>query len=112
MVSTQAQLDYQKQYRKLNKQLILKRATLKRRARLKEAIDLLGNKCNVCKNTFDAVCYDFHHVNPELKLFNISDNLESNKERFFNEVKKCILLCANCHRLVHKQENTFGKRKV
>ncbi len=56
------------------------------------------NKC------FNAI--DFHHMNPEEKEFIISPLLvkKFTKERVelvMNELKKCIPLCANCHRELH-----------
>lgn len=46
---------------------------------------------------------DFHHLNPNEKDFNISDrNLPtSDWPRIKNELDKCILVCANCHREIH-----------
>jgi hypothetical protein len=65
-----------------------------------------GGKCNNCGLEFDGKCtsvFDFHHIDPKQKKFNINKgsinryNIESTNE----EVKKCILLCANCHRIHH-----------
>lgn len=50
---------------------------------------------------------DFHHINPEEKENTIarmtSNNYELNK--VYDEIKKCIVLCANCHREFHYLEN-------
>ncbi len=96
--------EYQRQYRKLNRKMVTEKATNKKRQRIKDAIELLGGCCNKCKGVFDPICYDFHHVNPSEKEFTISENMLVGLERFQKEISKCILLCANCHRLEHKVE--------
>lgn len=44
---------------------------------------------------------DFHHLHS--KLFNISEKIRDgiSLESVKNEINKCILLCANCHRELH-----------
>ena len=58
--------------------------------------------CAFCKETFPDCCYDIHHVNPEEKLYDISflkrhKSIDVLKE----ELEKCIVLCAHCHRKHH-----------
>lgn len=68
------------------------------------AVQFLGGVCRNCGQTFEDCCYDFHHLNPEEKDFNISNPQTNGAKSWFkvrDELKKCILLCANCHRLVH-----------
>lgn len=69
-------------------------------------INILGGKCTECKLAFDGtnhVVFDFHHLRD--KLFNISSSLNKHSlERLHNELEKCILLCANCHRLLTQKE--------
>jgi hypothetical protein len=80
------------------------RAKIKRRG-----IEALGGVCAICGNTFEDCCYDFHHMNPDEKEFNISSgNVNSAKNWLHvrDELKKCVLLCANCHRLVHNNHAT------
>lgn len=95
--------EYQRQYRKANSELILERTRKKRKERMDLAISILGGKCHKCENVFDNCQYDFHHVDPSEKDFTVSEGILLGKDRFFNEIKKCILLCANCHRLEHKE---------
>lgn len=64
----------------------------------------LGNKCAICGGEFEDCCYDFHHINPLEKNFAISSgNTNGARDwlRIRDELKKCVLLCSNCHRLVH-----------
>lgn len=46
---------------------------------------------------------EFHHLDPNLKLFNLdARNISGNTlEAAIKEAEKCILLCANCHREEH-----------
>lgn len=49
---------------------------------------------------------DFHHVDPQTKLFQISQGGEKGWEKILEEISKCVLLCANCHRDFHFLEKT------
>lgn len=44
---------------------------------------------------------DFHHKNPNEKDFTISDKARINLENIKEELDKCDVLCANCHREQH-----------
>ena len=40
----------------------------------------------------------FHHCDPRRKTFHLAHNgMTRSLERSREEVKKCVLLCANCH---------------
>lgn len=65
------------------------------------AVDYMGGKCKDCGNTFPLCCYDFHHLDMETKDNNPSYFIRMSKERAMEELDKCILLCANCHRMRH-----------
>lgn len=45
----------------------------------------------------------FHHLNSEDKVFNISDAAQrgTSLDRIKKEMQKCIVLCANCHLIRH-----------
>lgn len=81
----------------------------KRRRNIKKEfwIKKFGNKCNDCQQTFSSCVYDFHHLDPTVKEFDPGRVLYSNKPLADIELEKCILLCANCHRLRH-QSGTIG----
>lgn len=51
----------------------------------------------------ETVCLDFHHVDHKQKDFSLGmiRNGGYGKERILKEVKKCVVVCANCHRKVH-----------
>lgn len=76
------------------------------RRRTKERmVNSFGGKCGICKQTFPNEVFDFHHLNPEekeLKLTSLMVNGNS-WEKIVKELKKCVMLCANCHRQVHSK---------
>lgn len=61
-----------------------------------------NNKCVDCQSFYPYECMTFDHV-PERgkKLFNIAHALKKNTslEQLNEEIKKCDLLCFNCHNL-------------
>ena len=69
-------------------------------------VKFMGGKCEKCgieTNRYEI--YDFHHINPNKKdiginrLFRFSKN--NMEKKIKEELLKCILLCSNCHRVVH-----------
>lgn len=59
-----------------------------------------NNGCVICGEK-DYRCLDFHHVNREDKLFTISRKTgRYDMKIIWEEIKKCIVLCSNCHRKV------------
>ena len=84
----------------------------------KEALDWYldlkkGMKCKECGNN-DIRVLDFHHLDRELKEFNISDAVRVGvgKEKLLEEIAKCDCLCANCHRIEtwkHNQQKISDK---
>lgn len=78
-----------------------RQAAYQRRKELRErAVQHLGGKCQICGYNKCSAAFDFHHVDPLGKDFNISAGLTS-WERILPELEKCVLLCSNCHREVH-----------
>ena len=72
-------------------------------------INLNKSKCFHCKIKFDgnnAAIFDFHHVNPEKKSFNLNAKTAQNValDKMLKELEKCVMLCSNCHRLHHNTD--------
>lgn len=67
-------------------------------------IEYKGGKCERCGyNKNCPAAYDFHHKDPTAKEFAISkSNLSLARQKV--EIDKCLLLCANCHREIHYEE--------
>lgn len=69
--------------------------------------ELKSVPCADCKRSFDPVCMDFDHKNPRNKEFEIGRNAnEMNFERLKQEIAKCDVVCANCHRI--RSKNRLG----
>lgn len=60
----------------------------------------LGGKCCVCGYCRTVSALELHHKDPSIKEFDISSSRATLK-KMVEESKKCVLLCANCHREVH-----------
>lgn len=73
-----------------------------------QVIEYMGGKCAHCELIDIPEVYDLHHVDPSKKEYNIALLLRRKYtlEQLFQELAKCILLCANCHRKVHAIINT------
>lgn len=68
----------------------------------KKCIDYKGGECSECGFSTCDAAMEFHHLDPSKKDFSISRlKLTSFDNRVIKELDKCILLCANCHRMVH-----------
>lgn len=59
-----------------------------------------NNLCGLNGLLLPHKCYDYHHVNQDDKINDISKIRRLN-ELVKNEVLKCVILCACCHRLIH-----------
>ena len=66
--------------------------------------ELKSGGCVVCGEK-DVCCLDFHHLYN--KSFNLASAREVSTERIKEEIKKCIVLCANCHRKLHAGKINF-----
>ena len=53
---------------------------------------------------------DFHHLDPTKKDSTVArlTSSSSSKQRIQDEIDKCIVLCANCHREFHYLEQNNG----
>ena len=68
-------------------------------------VEHFGDKCHDCGGTFPHCCYDFHHIDPATKSFEIAPRLDGNINTIMEEAKKCVMLCSNCHRVRHYKES-------
>lgn len=72
-------------------------------ARKVRAIEEKGGKCEKCGYSANYAALEFHHTNESEKEFPLDMRHFSNRtwERLCKEMRKCSLLCANCHREHH-----------
>ncbi len=74
--------------------------------RKKQLIEIAGGECCDCGYKRNISALEFHHLNPQEKSFGIDLRKCScaKWERLVEEVKKCVLICANCHRERHNPD--------
>jgi len=63
-------------------------------------VEYKGGCCEICKYDKCVDALEFHHKNPAEKDFSVGGQSKS-FEKLKNEVDKCVLVCANCHREIH-----------
>lgn len=69
--------------------------------------------CKLCGEKFWK-CLDFHHVDREFKVLNIGKMLRTKgitKQIVIDEIAKCEILCANCHRKYHSNDKMGATTK-
>lgn len=71
---------------------------------------LLTNPCMDCGES-NPIVLDFDHKNPKEKFKNISDMRRSaySLEKIKEEIDKCEVVCANCHRIRTSTQFNFYK---
>lgn len=73
----------------------------------RDYLNSLKIECNICGYNRCKEALEFHHVDPSTKAFNIGTFVgkrafsENTRKLIDEEVAKCILICANCHREYH-----------
>jgi hypothetical protein len=85
-----------------------------RKKRHKEREEYIRSKkrvpCADCGNTFPEVCMDFHHIDEETKHASLKNRSNPSMgslmkkwslKRINEELDKCVVLCACCHRIRH-----------
>lgn len=93
------------------------RARVRKAAQKKDRQDritdyLAGKSCEVC-GISDIRVLDFDHIDPKSKKFSISRGLNNGWawDIIIDEIQKCRILCANCHRIVTaEQQNSYKWR--
>ena len=78
-------------------------SVLRNRTKRKAALLVaFGFKCQICDYDKCQTALEFHHISSESKLFSLSSNDKYTAYKdIANEAKKCVMVCANCHREIH-----------
>jgi hypothetical protein len=77
-------------------------ATEKRKKWIEELKNDLS--CIVCGENRN-ICLEFHHRDPNEKEFTIGRIIRiRSKELILEEIKKCDVLCSNCHKVEHEKQ--------
>lgn len=61
--------------------------------------ELKSKPCMDCNQCFPPVCMDFDHRDPSKKLFSVSMWRSYSAFEIVEEIAKCDVVCANCHRV-------------
>lgn len=71
-----------------------------------------GLACVQCGENHPA-CLEFHHRDPSTKLKDVSMlvAISASRSRILAEIAKCDVLCSNCHRKLHWQQEAIPARK-
>ncbi len=72
-------------------------------------IESMGGKCQCCGYNKCHAALDFHHIDPQEKDFQLGSIRANPKAwpKIVEELRKCILVCRNCHSEIH-----FGGREM
>lgn len=68
-----------------------------------ELVKAQGGKCSICSYSKNLAGLVFHHIDEKTKSFELDARTLGNmsKDLIEAEVKKCILICHNCHMEIH-----------
>jgi DNA invertase Pin-like site-specific DNA recombinase len=71
----------------------------------------MGGQCECGESHIAAL--DFHHLDPNEKEFVVAVLLRTNDwDAIEKELKKCKLVCSNCHRKLHFDANFYEQHRV
>lgn len=95
---------YKKAYQEKYKPTVNKRAKRVRQEHRRMIAGLMEGKCCVRCGYDDPRAFEYHHRDPSQKSFTISSGHMRSNKAILEEIEKCDLLCANCHRIEHYTE--------
>lgn len=84
--------------------------TCLRRAIKRQLVKYKGGKCSICGYDKSLNALQFHHLDSSNKDFALAaayNNGHFDMSKLYEEVDKCILVCANCHAELHEKESIF-----
>ena len=90
-------------------------AAVQRRRKLirQMAIEYKGGRCQICGYDRCPDALEFHHQDPSQKNFGISvKGYARSWIKVRQEIEKCILICANCHRELHAKSQLSIERWI
>jgi hypothetical protein len=71
--------------------------------------------CEDCGRPADhngkIVCLDFHHRDPDTKLFGVA-RANVTWSKMLDEIAKCDILCRSCHKLRHYAMKRAARRQI
>jgi len=93
--------EYNRNYYAENKDKYLAKNQKYRKLLRSLIIDAKSKPCEDCKNSYPHYVMDLDHRPDELKTFELSDAIAKgkSKQKILDEIAKCDVVCANCHRV-------------
>ena len=101
------QKEYSRKYYELNKQKVLETSGKLRRKNRADFAEFKSRlACIKCGENHPSTL-DFHHVIPDPANKKITDLIRAGRFSFAIEeiMNKCVVLCSNCHRKHHYEED-------
>lgn len=82
------------------------RTTEWRRRTKERMLASMGGKCVCCGYSKSRAALHFHHINPAEKDSSVSamTSTITSWSKIVNELRKCVLVCSNCHAEIHHDE--------
>ena len=104
---------YARKYYERNREKTIKASIASKRVlRAKWRAYKASLHCERCGIQHEAVI-DFHHVDRTPPKRNINELVAQGAyKRVFEEIKKCIAVCSNCHRILHHDERNLKRKKL
>lgn len=65
----------------------------------KRYLEEVGDYCKRCKKTYPFYVYEMHHIDPSERECKVQWHRPW--KSIEDEIAKCVLLCANCHKIKH-----------
>jgi hypothetical protein len=90
--------DYAKEYNAAHRGHIAAHSAAKLASRRAYVAEMKARPCIDCGGRFPPECMDFDHVRGE-KVADISKMLLRSTDLLHDEIAKCDVVCANCHRI-------------
>lgn len=73
--------------------------------------EMKSGPCVDCKQSYPPYVMDFDHLDPKTKVVKVSAMIfEGSRQLLLDEIAKCELVCANCHR-IRTHQRKLGKTK-
>ena len=91
-----------REYMKKNAARLYPKQKQRYREQKLRAVEFMGGICADCKGKFHPAVYDFHHLDGSGKDMTTRRGWTAlTWDKVVAELAKCIMLCANCHRIRH-----------
>ena len=75
-----------------------------RQTKTQQIVDYMGGCCVICGYNKSNYSLECHHEDPTQKEHKIAQLKRKKWEIILKEIEKCVLVCSNCHRDIHFEE--------